>query len=52
MLTVDYDRLGLRPGDLVAMGTPEGVSAVHPGDRMEVEVEALGALCNPVVRGR
>lgn len=41
----------LRPGDLVAMGTPEGVSAVRPGDRMEVEVEALGALCNPVVAG-
>lgn len=41
----------LRPGDLVAMGTPEGVSAVHPGDLMEVEVEGLGALSNPVVRG-
>ena len=41
----------LRPGDLVAMGTPEGVSAVHPGDLMEVEVEGLGALRNPVVRG-
>jgi len=40
----------LRPGDLVAMGTPEGVSAVHPGDRMEVELEALGSLHNPVVR--
>ena len=40
----------LRPGDLVAMGTPEGVSAVHPGDLMEVEVEGLGALRNPVVR--
>lgn len=41
----------LRPGDLVAMGTPEGVSAVHPGDLMEAEVEGLGALRNPVVRG-
>ena len=41
----------LRPGDLVAMGTPEGVSAVRPGDSMEVEVEHLGALRNPVVQG-
>ena len=41
----------LRPGDLVAMGTPEGVSAVQPGDLMEVEVEGLGALRNPVVQG-
>jgi len=38
----------LRPGDLVAMGTPEGVSAVREGDVMEVEVEGLGVLRNPV----
>ncbi|MGC6488484.1 MAG: fumarylacetoacetate hydrolase family protein [Planctomycetota bacterium] len=41
----------LRPGDLIAMGTPEGVSPVGAGDLMEVEVEGLGALHNPVVRG-
>lgn len=41
----------LRSGDLIAMGTPEGVSAVYPGDLMEVEVEGLGALGNPVVQG-
>jgi len=41
----------LRPGDLVAMGTPEGVSPVVPGDTMEVCVEGLGALRNPVVKG-
>ncbi|MEC8653669.1 MAG: fumarylacetoacetate hydrolase family protein [Planctomycetota bacterium] len=41
----------LRPGDLVAMGTPEGVSPVGPGDRMQVAVEGLGALENSVVRG-
>ena len=40
----------LRPGDLVAMGTPEGVSPVVAGDRMEVEVEGLGILRNPVVK--
>lgn len=38
----------LRPGDLVAMGTPEGVSPVVPGDLMEVVVEGLGALRNRV----
>ena len=41
----------LRSGDLIAMGTPEGVSAVRPGDLMEVEVQGLGALCNQVVQG-
>lgn len=40
----------LRPGDLVAMGTPEGVGPVVAGDLMEVEVEGLGVLRNPVVK--
>lgn len=40
----------LRPGDLIAMGTPEGVSPVVPGDHMEVEVEGLGVLGNPVTK--
>ena len=40
----------LRPGDLVAMGTPEGVSPVVPGDVMEVEIERLGVLRNRVVK--
>jgi 2-keto-4-pentenoate hydratase/2-oxohepta-3-ene-1,7-dioic acid hydratase in catechol pathway len=40
----------LRPGDLIAMGTPEGVSPVEPGDSMEVEIEGLGILRNPVVK--
>lgn len=40
----------LRPGDLIAMGTPEGVSAVGAGDVMEVEIEGLGVLRNPVVK--
>lgn len=40
----------LRPGDLIAMGTPEGVGPVVAGDVMEVEVEKLGVLRNPVVK--
>jgi 2-keto-4-pentenoate hydratase/2-oxohepta-3-ene-1,7-dioic acid hydratase in catechol pathway len=40
----------LRPGDLVAMGTPEGVGPIAPGDRLEVEIERLGTLRNSVVR--
>jgi 5-oxopent-3-ene-1,2,5-tricarboxylate decarboxylase / 2-hydroxyhepta-2,4-diene-1,7-dioate isomerase len=41
----------LRPGDLVAMGTPEGVGPVVPGDVMTVAVEHLGELHNRVVKG-
>ncbi|HEU4417789.1 MAG TPA: fumarylacetoacetate hydrolase family protein [Planctomycetota bacterium] len=40
----------LRPGDLVATGTPEGVGPVVDGDVMEVEIEKLGVLRNPVVK--
>jgi 5-oxopent-3-ene-1,2,5-tricarboxylate decarboxylase/2-hydroxyhepta-2,4-diene-1,7-dioate isomerase len=40
----------LRPGDLIAMGTPDGVGPVADGDVMEVEVEHLGVLRNPVVK--
>ena len=40
----------LRPGDLIAMGTPEGVGPIQAGDRMSVVIEKLGELSNPVVR--
>ncbi|MEE8330550.1 MAG: fumarylacetoacetate hydrolase family protein [Acidimicrobiia bacterium] len=39
----------LLPGDVILTGTPEGVGAVQPGDVMEVEVEGIGILRNPVV---
>ena len=46
----------LEPGDLIAMGTPSGVGhARRPqvwmkaGDRVEVEIEGIGILSNPVV---
>lgn len=42
----------LRPGDLIATGTPEGVGPIEDGDRMEVAVQHLGSLCNPVIRER
>jgi fumarylpyruvate hydrolase len=34
----------LAPGDIVYTGTPEGVGAVVPGDRLEGEIEGLGTL--------
>jgi len=46
----------LQPGDLIFTGTPPGVGAarkppvfIKAGDRMEVEIEGLGVLSNPVV---
>jgi 2-keto-4-pentenoate hydratase/2-oxohepta-3-ene-1,7-dioic acid hydratase in catechol pathway len=41
----------LEPGDLVATGTPAGVGPLNDGDVVEVEVEGVGVLSNPVRRG-
>lgn len=39
----------LEPGDVILTGTPRGISPVHPGDVMRMEIDGLGALENPVV---
>ena len=39
----------LLPGDVVLTGTPAGVSALRPGQRVRVEVEGVGVLENPTV---
>jgi 2-keto-4-pentenoate hydratase/2-oxohepta-3-ene-1,7-dioic acid hydratase in catechol pathway len=48
----------LEPGDLILTGTPPGVGwardpkvKLNPGDTVEVEVEGIGILSNPVVAG-
>jgi 2-keto-4-pentenoate hydratase/2-oxohepta-3-ene-1,7-dioic acid hydratase in catechol pathway len=38
----------LLPGDLIATGTPAGVSRLKDGDVVEVEVEGIGVLRNTV----
>jgi 2-keto-4-pentenoate hydratase/2-oxohepta-3-ene-1,7-dioic acid hydratase in catechol pathway len=38
----------LEPGDVVLTGTPSGVGELHPGDVVEVEIEGIGTLANPV----
>ena len=46
----------LQPGDVITTGTPPGVGFARkppvylkPGDHMEVEIEHIGVLANPVV---
>jgi 2-keto-4-pentenoate hydratase/2-oxohepta-3-ene-1,7-dioic acid hydratase in catechol pathway len=39
----------LLPGDVLLTGTPEGVGRLSDGDVVEVEVEGVGTLSNPVV---
>ncbi len=38
----------LEPGDVILTGTPAGVSSLQPGDTVQVEIEGLGVLENPV----
>ena len=49
----------LEPGDLISTGTPAGVGVarepkrfLRPGEVVEVEIEGLGTLSNPVVAER
>ena len=39
----------LLPGDLIATGTPEGVGPLQNGDVVEVSIDGIGTLRNPVV---
>jgi fumarylpyruvate hydrolase len=34
----------LQPGDLIFSGTPAGVGAIKPGDRLEGHVDGVGDL--------
>jgi acylpyruvate hydrolase len=50
------DIMTLEPGDLIATGTPQGVAHARkppawmkPGDVVEIEIEGIGILSNPVV---
>jgi 2-keto-4-pentenoate hydratase/2-oxohepta-3-ene-1,7-dioic acid hydratase in catechol pathway len=38
----------LQPGDLIYTGTPGSTSRLVPGDVVEVEIEGIGVLRNPV----
>jgi 2-keto-4-pentenoate hydratase/2-oxohepta-3-ene-1,7-dioic acid hydratase in catechol pathway len=39
----------LLPGDIILTGTPSGVGPLTPGDVVEVEIEKIGTLRNPVM---
>ncbi|MEE2721046.1 MAG: fumarylacetoacetate hydrolase family protein [Pseudomonadota bacterium] len=49
-------RMTMRPGDVIATGTPSGVGAPYggrlkPGDTVTIEIGGIGKLVNPVVQG-
>ena len=42
--------MSLLPGDVVLTGTPAGVGPLRAGDLVEVAIDGIGCLRNPVVR--
>ncbi len=40
----------LQPGDIIATGTPGGVSPIQDGDMIEVSIKGIGVLKNRVVK--
>jgi len=56
ILALVSEVMTLEPGDVIATGTPSGVGHARtpplwmkPGDRVEVEVDGVGTLANPIV---
>ena len=43
--------LTLVPGDVIYTGTPGSTSPMKAGDVVEVEIDGVGVLSNPVVQG-
>ena len=42
----------LEQGDIIVTGTPSGVGPIQDGDVVEVEIEKIGVLRNPVQEER
>lgn len=40
----------LLPGDVIFTGTPGGIGRINPGDTVEVKIDKIGTLRNPVGR--
>jgi len=41
--------MALEPGDVISTGTPSGVGNLTPGDVVQIEIEGIGTLENPVI---
>ena len=43
------ETITLLPGDVILTGTPEGVGQIVSGNRVDIAIEGLGVLSNPVM---
>ena len=55
LIAIISDEVALEPGDVIVTGTPSGVGVfrepqifLEPGDLVQVEVEGIGSLTNPI----
>jgi 2-keto-4-pentenoate hydratase/2-oxohepta-3-ene-1,7-dioic acid hydratase in catechol pathway len=48
IISVVSQAMTLNRGDLIMLGTSSGVGELHPGDEVEVEIDGVGRLRNPV----
>ena len=49
LVTYVSQGITLRPGDVIFSGTPSGIGSLSAGDSVEIEVDGVGVLRNPVV---
>lgn len=40
----------LKPGDIIATGTPAGIGPLIPGDRVDVQIDGIGVLSSKVLK--
>ena len=43
------ETITLLPGDVILTGTPAGVGRIVAGDRVDIAIDGLGVLSNPVM---
>jgi 2-keto-4-pentenoate hydratase/2-oxohepta-3-ene-1,7-dioic acid hydratase in catechol pathway len=48
IISIVSQAMTLHRGDLIMLGTSSGVGELHPGDEVEVEIDGVGYLRNPV----
>jgi 2-keto-4-pentenoate hydratase/2-oxohepta-3-ene-1,7-dioic acid hydratase in catechol pathway len=50
MVSFASQYLPLQPGDVIFTGTPGDTRPMKPGDIVEIEIEGIGTLSNPIVK--
>jgi 2-keto-4-pentenoate hydratase/2-oxohepta-3-ene-1,7-dioic acid hydratase in catechol pathway len=49
LITYISQAVTLLPGDVILTGTPSGIGPIDPGDVVDITIEGIGTLHNPVI---